>query len=101
MAVLDERTEKNIQTLIAGAQEQARAFMEQVLAAGISAKIVDGSRTYKQQDALYAIGRTKPGHIVTNARGGFSNHNFGIAWDIGVFDGNEYLGDSHLYDTAG
>jgi hypothetical protein len=38
---------------------------------------------------------------VTNARGGYSNHNFGIAWDIGIFDGNEYLDESSLYDRAG
>jgi peptidoglycan LD-endopeptidase CwlK len=29
--------------------------------------------------------------IVTNARGGQSNHNFGIAWDVGVFDDGKYL----------
>ncbi len=31
---------------------------------------------------------------VTNARGGRSNHNFGVAWDIGLFDaaGKYYTG---------
>jgi peptidoglycan L-alanyl-D-glutamate endopeptidase CwlK len=30
-----------------------------------------------------------------------SNHNFGIAFDVGVFRGKEYLGDSPLYATVG
>lgn len=28
---------------------------------------------------------------MTNARGGHSNDNFGIAFDVGVFSGNRYL----------
>lgn len=32
-------------------------------------------RSKIEQDALYAQGRTKPGKIVTNARGGQSKHN--------------------------
>ena len=43
--------------------------------------VAQGLRTYAEQDALYAQGRTAPGHIVTNARGGYSNHNFGCAVD--------------------
>lgn len=39
-------------------------------------------RTIEQQDALYAQGRTKPGKIVTNAKGGQSMHNYGLAIDI-------------------
>jgi peptidoglycan L-alanyl-D-glutamate endopeptidase CwlK len=39
-------------------------------------------RTFKEQDDLYALGRTKPGKIVTNAKGGQSYHNYGLAFDI-------------------
>lgn len=39
-------------------------------------------RTKKEQDDLFAIGRTKPGKIVTNAKGGQSYHNYGLAIDI-------------------
>lgn len=38
---------------------------------------------------------------VTNARGGQSWHNFGLAFDFGVFRGKEYLGDSPHYKTLG
>lgn len=49
---------------------------------GIYVLITDGYRSFAEQDALYAQGRTKPGKIVTNAKGGQSNHNFGIAVDF-------------------
>lgn len=39
-------------------------------------------RTFAEQDGLYAQGRTKPGKIVTNAKGGQSYHNYGLAIDI-------------------
>lgn len=39
-------------------------------------------RTFAEQDALFAQGRTKPGAKVTNARGGQSYHNYGLAVDI-------------------
>ncbi len=54
--------------------------------AGISILITQGLRTSQEQDALYAQGRTAPGRIVTNARGGQSWHNFGLAFDIVVLD---------------
>jgi len=39
-------------------------------------------RTAAEQDALYAQGRTAPGKIVTNAKGGDSMHNWRCAFDI-------------------
>lgn len=44
-------------------------------------------RTFAEQDALYAIGRTKPGKKVTNAKGGQSYHNYGLALDIVIING--------------
>jgi len=39
-------------------------------------------RTLAEQEALFAIGRTKPGKKVTNAGPGRSIHNYGLAFDI-------------------
>lgn len=39
-------------------------------------------RTIAEQNKLYAQGRAAPGKIVTNARGGLSYHNYGLAIDI-------------------
>lgn len=41
------------------------------------------------------------GAIVTNARAGHSNHNFGLAFDIGVFRGGRYLAESPVYKAVG
>jgi peptidoglycan L-alanyl-D-glutamate endopeptidase CwlK len=47
-------------------------------------------RTFAEQDALFAQGRTKPGKIVTKAKGGLSYHNYGLAIDVVlVLDGKE------------
>jgi len=48
---------------------------------GIHIKCTCGYRSIEEQNRLYAQGRTKPGRIVTNARGGYSWHNFGLAAD--------------------
>lgn len=39
-------------------------------------------RTSEEQNRLYEQGRSKPGHIVTYARGGESFHNYGLALDF-------------------
>jgi len=51
---------------------------------GLTVIITQGLRTIEQQDALYAQGRTIPGNIVTNAKGGTSYHNYGLAVDFAV-----------------
>ena len=38
-------------------------------------------RSFDEQNHLYAQGRTKPGKIVTYAKGGQSYHNFGLAFE--------------------
>lgn len=47
-------------------------------------RVVQGLRTIEEQDALYAQGRTKPGKVVTNAKGGSSYHNYGLAIDFAI-----------------
>ena len=48
----------------------------------VKLRIVQGFRSWNDQEALYAQGRTAPGKIVTEARGGWSAHCFGYAADI-------------------
>ena len=55
---------------------------------GISVILTCGHRSPAEQNRLYAKGRTSPGAIVTNARGGYSWHNYGLAADYAfVIDG--------------
>ena len=58
---------------------------------GIRLRFSQTLRTFAEQDALYAQGRTTKGKIVTNAKGGQSIHNYGLAFDIVLLydlDGN-------------
>lgn len=98
---VDARSEKTIATLLPEVQPFARALVHKAAANGVTIKILSGLRTYDEQNALYAQGRTTPGNKVTNAKGGFSNHNFGIAFDVGVFEGTKYLGESPKYKAVG
>ncbi|MCZ0701657.1 peptidoglycan L-alanyl-D-glutamate endopeptidase CwlK [Natronobacillus azotifigens] len=51
---------------------------------GINIIITDGFRSFEEQDILYAQGRTNDGAIVTNAQGGQSYHNYGLAIDFAL-----------------
>ena len=64
---------------------------EKQLPSFLAIRIVQGLRTITEQNELYAQGRTKPGDIVTNAKGGSSYHNYGLAIDFAILldkDGN-------------
>ena len=82
---VDARSEKVIATLQPPVRPMARALVQKAALNGIQIRIISGLRSYAEQNALYAQGRTLAGRKVTNARGGYSNHNFGIAFDVGVF----------------
>lgn len=88
----DSRSEGNIVTLHPRVRPFARALIEKAAKQGIIIKVTSGTRSFLEQDALFAKGRTTPPigkkHIVTNAKGGFSNHNFGIAFDVTIFTGS-------------
>jgi peptidoglycan L-alanyl-D-glutamate endopeptidase CwlK len=57
-------------------------------------RLLSGTRTYAEQNALFA---KRP--VVTKAKGGQSNHNFGIAWDIGIFERGNYLTGKNKKET--
>lgn len=61
---------------------------------GLKVRITQGFRSFAEQDALYAQGRTKPGKVVTNARGGYSMHNWGVAFDFCRDDGQGVYNDT-------
>jgi len=91
-------TKRTLENL-AGLNRKFRAQVEKFLIAaepicehhGITIEIISGLRSWAQQAALYAQGRTKPGPIVTKARAGSSWHNYGLAIDLGLFAGGKYF----------
>lgn len=98
---VDPRSETNIKTLHPRVQPLARALVHEAALQGITIKVTSGTRSYAEQDALYEQGRSKPGRIVTNARAGFSNHNFGLAFDVTIFDGPNPVWESPGYKAVG
>ncbi|MEK3853452.1 M15 family metallopeptidase [Cytobacillus sp. FSL H8-0458] len=65
---------------------KALELVEKAHSEGIYVLITQGLRSIEEQNGLYAQGRTKSGKIVTNARGGYSYHNFGLAFDFAILD---------------
>lgn len=49
---------------------------------GVRLRFTHTLRTIEEQNYLFSQGRTRGGHIVTNAKGGQSIHNYGLAFDI-------------------
>ena len=102
VTIFDRRSERNIRSLLTPVQKLAREALRAIRAAGLDARIISGTRTYAEQNAIYRQGRFgNPGPVVSNARGGQSWHNFGRAWDIGIFraDGG-YITSGPEYDQA-
>lgn len=51
-------------------------------------KVTDGYRSFDEQNKLYSQGRSSSGKVVTNAKGGESYHNYGLAVDVAFKKGN-------------
>lgn len=81
-----DRTAGRIQTLDARLIPLAMDWVERCNTMGWRCLIHQGRRTWAEQDALYAQGRTTPGKIVTNAKAGQGYHNYGLAFDFVAMD---------------
>jgi len=79
-----EKADKKLQGVHPTVAAKARQLVTSAYKEGINVIITQGLRTIEEQNELYAQGRTKPGKIVTNARGGYSYHNFGLAFDFAI-----------------
>ncbi|ASF47012.1 M15 family metallopeptidase [Methylovulum psychrotolerans] len=74
---------RKLEDLTPETEKRCRAFIEKCRGAGIDIIITSTYRDKEKQDALYAQGRNgNPGKIVTNASGGKSFHNYGVAFDF-------------------
>lgn len=65
-------------------QERANQLIQETAKKGITIVITDDFRSVEEQNQLYQQGRTSNGKIVTNAKGGESYHNFGLAIDFAI-----------------
>lgn len=86
-------------------QEAYGNLVEKCRQRGIEIGLGECFRTVEEQDDLYAQGRTKPGNIVTNARGSSysSQHQWGIAFDFYLkmdIDGDGAVSDDAYNDST-
>jgi len=81
----DQKTLDRIKLLHPKLRDEAGQIYDEICAALTGRAMCRFSftlRTFAEQDALFAQGRTKPGSVVTKAKGGLSMHNYGLAIDI-------------------
>lgn len=105
LGAFDLASERLIAELHPATQVIARQVLKHGRATGEDVRVVQGLRTFAEQDRLYAIGRNGNGRklpgkaVVTNAKGGSSFHNYGLAIDIGIFSPNgRYIPTAGRYD---
>lgn len=65
-------------------KERCNRLIQQAAKKGIVVVITNGFRSVEEQNRLYEQGRTTQGNIVTNAQGGESFHNYGLAVDFAL-----------------
>lgn len=93
---------RDLKDLHPAARERATKWLAECKKAGIDVLITCTYRDHEAQNRLYAQGRTKPGKVVTNARGGSSFHNYAVAWDFVVMKhGKPMWNDLKSFRAAG
>lgn len=78
----DKSSLERIKKLHPKLRQEVEQIYRELVKQRIPLRITDTLRTFQEQEALYAIGRTKPGNIVTKAKPGQSYHNYGLALDF-------------------
>lgn len=80
----------------------ARKLIEECDKQNIDILITSTYRDAESQNALYALGRTKGGKKVTNAKGGQSFHNWRVAFDfVPIVNGKARYDDLSVFKTVG
>jgi peptidoglycan L-alanyl-D-glutamate endopeptidase CwlK len=73
---------RSLDELLPQVKSRVDAFIQACKDKGIDILVTSTYRDLESQDALYEQGRSAPGKIVTNARGGDSYHNWRCAVDV-------------------
>lgn len=84
--------------------ERLKRGLELANRAGIPLRIFESHRSFERQNWLYAQGRTRAGNRITNARGGLSFHQYGVAADLVLFIEGRWTWErrhEYLYRKAG
>jgi peptidoglycan L-alanyl-D-glutamate endopeptidase CwlK len=82
-------------------KEIATIFFDRLSENNLDFLITDAYRSIDEQNQLYSKGRTSKGKIVTQVKGGYSYHNYGLAFDIvPILDGKLNYEDRTSYNLA-
>lgn len=73
---------RDVMELLPTVRQMCSHFLNECQKKGFDVLITSTFRNHASQAALYSIGRTKPGRIVTNAPPGWSWHNWRCAFDV-------------------
>jgi len=93
---------RDLNDLLDCTRTRCKSFIAACAEAGIDILITSTYRDLESQNALYAQGRTTPGKIVTNAKGGQSYHNYNIAFDfVPIVNGKAMWNDIALFRKCG
>lgn len=107
----DQVSEERVKKLHPKIRDEVKALIEKSeegFPKNMAIRVAQGLRTIAEQDALYYQGRDKTGKVidkkkvVTNAKGGKSFHNYGLAIDFALLhdkDGNGTY-EELSWDTA-
>lgn len=83
-------SQKRLETLHPKVKDDFKQFIDDAEAGlGITLRITQATRTFKEQADLYAKGRTTQGPVVTKAKPGSSYHNYGLAIDLVKMNDNK------------
>ena len=83
---MNNASQKRLAMVHPALSTRIQALLDTLTQHGLQVEVVQGLRTFAEQDGLFAQGRSRPGPIVTRARGGQSNHNYGLAVDLVPFN---------------
>lgn len=93
---------RDINELLPIVKKKCQEFLDACKSQGINVVVTGTYRSFEEQDALYAKGRTIPGNIVTKAKGGQSLHNWRVAFDcVPVVNGVTMWNDDVLWSKLG
>jgi len=92
---------RNINDLHPTLQRGARELISRMVGQGFPVGVSATYRCHAFQNHLFEQGRSRPGQIVTNARGGQSTHNYRLAFDIFKTIRGQEFSDTKFFETAG
>lgn len=85
---MDSISQARLQLIYPALAATVTAMIATLERENVKVRVTQALRSWSEQDALYAQGRDANGeplpggHVVTNCRGGYSYHNFGLAVDL-------------------